>query len=488
MTRHAPRKSMRLFLGVLLFVTLPLYSCASKTSARIARSGEPPIPATVEAPCTEEVLTGNELEVVNRFVRPRGIDASHQFTNVLDQAMWILLAMAYPEQERASLIGRTIGGICLETRRLSREQVPEQTRAGWVRQVLAEGSFEPTLRQAEGLVPAGAGRRELIDAGLRGMLDSVGWLLDDVQAGELTNIAADREAGTEPGLLGIDVGRWPIISPVPGGPAEQAGLKDGDAVLRLGDTPVEKVPSGGEAISLLAGPSGQAVLLTVQRNGETLSFRIRRVAAATWLIRDKVVAPGVLYIKIPTFEGTGIAKKVERILGAHAATCLHAVILDLRDNRGGRPEQANAIADQFLDNVVLEVFEFRSGRRVAFKSSPGALDAAVVVLANRNTGSAAEMLAMALRDNRRATIVGEPTVGVLFGKEGQKLDDGRMVVFRCEPRILSPVGKDYSAGGIPPDVTVAPGEGTGEDPALRRAIEVALGSAAGSRPARRTGE
>ena len=230
------------------------------------------------------------------------------------------------------------------------------------------------------------------------------------------------------------------------------------------------------------------MLLTVRRGAEILSFRVRRVAAAAWLIRDKVVAPGVVHIKIPTFEGTGIAEKAEQIVREQMSTGLRAVILDLRDNPGGRPEPANAIADLFLDNAVLEVFEFRSGKRVVVKSHPGALDATVVILANRNTGSAAEMLAMALRDNRRATIIGEPTAGALFGKDGQQLDDGRTIVLRGEPRILSPAGKDYSTNGIPPDVTVAPAEGTGEDQALHRAIEAAVGQAARSQPATGTDE
>ena len=74
----------------------------------------------------------------------------------------------------------------------------------------------------------------------------------------------------------------------------------------------------------------------------------------------------------------------------------------------------------------------------------------VAVLVNRNTGSAAEMLAMALRDNGRGTLVGERTDGALYGKDGVDLPDGRMVVFRCEPTILSPSKSNYAVRGIPP--------------------------------------
>ena len=489
MNRHSPLKSTKMLLSVLLFAVLPLCSCADKNRSRSANSVALPVPATEEASHTEAVvLTGNELEVVSRYIRSPIKPGASRFANVLDQAMWALLTKAYPQQERTSLVTRTVANVCRQTQRLSGHEVPEETRNKWVRQVLTQGSFEGTLKEAEGLLPNRSSRRDLIDAGLHGMLDSVGWLLDDAQARELTNISTDREAGTERGLLGIDVSRWPTISPAPGGPAEKAGLQDGDVVLKVGGSTVEKVHSGSEAVALLAGPADQEVPLTIQRGAEILSFRVRRVAAAARLIRDKVVAPGVVYIKIPTFEGTGIAEKAEQILREQMSAGLRAVILDLRNNPGGRPEPANAIADLFLDNAVLVVFEFRSGQRVAVKSHPGALDAPVVILTNRNTGSGAEMLAMALRDNRRATIIGEPTAGALFGKDAQQLDDGRTIVLRCEPRILSPAGKDYSTNGIPPDVTVASAEGTGEDEALHRAIEAAVGQAARSQPATGTDE
>lgn len=94
------------------------------------------------------------------------------------------------------------------------------------------------------------------------------------------------------------------------------------------------------------------------------------------------------------------------------------------------------------------------------------------MLTNRNTASAGEMLAMALRDNHKATIVGERTAGVLFGKDFEDIGSGRLLVFRSEPTILSPTGQDYSDIGVPPDILVPDAGGFGEDLVLRRAIEL----------------
>jgi carboxyl-terminal processing protease len=108
---------------------------------------------------------------------------------------------------------------------------------------------------------------------------------------------------------------------------------------------------------------------------------------------------------------------VKALIRHHVTDATSHVILDVRNNPGGRPAEANAVADIFLDDKCLEIFQFRNGKRIAFKSKPGAQDVPVIVLTNHSTGSAAEMLAMALRDNQRATVIGQPTAGALVGKD-----------------------------------------------------------------------
>ena len=147
-----------------------------------------------------------------------------------------------------------------------------------------------------------------------------------------------------------------------------------------------------------------------------------------------------------------------------------------RDERhgGGRAEEANAVADIFLDDKQLQLCVFRDGRRVVFKSNPGARIAArVILLTNKNTASAAEMLAMALHDNSRTIIVGEETAGALFGKDMAELAGGTTIFFRTEPTVLSITGHDYSMTGIPPDVRVRDSRSKEKDDILVHALELA---------------
>ena len=187
----------------------------------------------------------------------------------------------------------------------------------------------------------------------------------------------------------------------------------------------------------------------------------------------KRLRPNSLYVHIPTFEDKDIGQRVAKELRKELTAGLDAVLIDLRNNPGGRPEQANAVADVFLDGQPLQIMRFADGRLVEIVSHAGASKVAVAVLVNRHTASAAEMLAMALRDNDRATLVGERTAGFLFGKEGVDLADGRMVFFRCEPTVLSPTRADYAVCGIPPDKMVAAKQSR-EDAVVQEALETVL--------------
>lgn len=172
----------------------------------------------------------------------------------------------------------------------------------------------------------------------------------------------------------------------------------------------------------------------------------------------KRLQPSVLYLKIPTFEDADIGQRIVKQLRKELTAGADGVLIDLRDNPGGQPEQANAIADVFLDKQTLQIMRFRDGQLVKIFSRPGASEAAVVVLVNRNTGSAAEILAMAISDNDRGTLIGQRTAGALYGKDIIDLPDGRMVIFRCEPTILSASKANYADRGIPPDKVIDAGQ------------------------------
>jgi carboxyl-terminal processing protease len=421
----------------------------------------------------EIVVTGCEREVADRMARGGKDAGEKRFASALDQTLAGLVDKAYPAPKAEVLAANAVEGVCREFVRVVGGSVTAEQKRSWVSLAQTSGSFESMLKELEDGSSRQISRGALIDAGLAGMLESTGWLLSQDQAAEITRIVEGREIGTEPGVLGLDLSGWPVLKLAPGSPAAEAGLLSGDTVLTVNDTDVSAIRSRSDAARLLAGLAGEKVTLTVKRGDETLTYRVTRGARAAWMVSGTLVAPGVVCIKIPSFEGAGVADKVRGILRTRVSERTSAVILDLRNNPGGRPEEANGVADAFLDDKLLEIFEFRGGRRVAFKSNAGALGVRVFLLTNKQTGSAAEALAMALRDNGRGTIVGERTAGMLFGKEIVKLDDGRLIVFRTEPTILSPTGRDYSTGGIPPDVMVEDVEASGHDPVLEQAVKLA---------------
>lgn len=399
------------------------------------------------------------------------------FANSLDQALAVLIARCCPPPQLSHLARAGTSALCDEWQRQRGQALAESHRQRWAQQVEETRSFEGMLQELAHLAPAGS-PRELTDAGLRGLLAASGWraacVLTAEQTKDLDEMQAARESpDRELGKLGLILDQWPVVDVVPQSAAAEEGVTAGDTILSINGQDVSRVAGREEAFRLLAGPVGQPATLTVRRGNAELDIRVVRASAGATRVTATLLDSGVLCVRVPTLEGSGIADKVRRLI--RSGYQVSAVILDLRDNPGGRPEEANAIANLFLDDRLLQIWEFRSGKRIGIKANGvGALTSPLVVLTNRNTGSGAELVAMALRDNGRATLVGESTAGALFGKDIQKLKDDRVIVFRSEPLILSPTGRDYSANGIPPDIELADERGTATDAILSHAVQAVL--------------
>ncbi len=431
----------------------------------------------IPAANAEVLVYGKEQATVDAMTKSGDHVADQEHRNDLDHAFAVLLARAYPKPAARKLARHTIDSLCEQVEALAGAKVSDSQRNAWVATAVRAKSFDSVLTDMEEACAGDAKREQLVTAGLTAMLRATGCRSASVLSGpeveQITNMLEARgTAGEERGMLGVKVGRWPTIGVVPGTPAAEAGLRDGDVMLRVNARDVAEIKTAADALKALSGAAGSKIRLTVKRGNKTLTFEVCRAPYAAASIRASVMDPGVVYIKIPLFEGSGIAGRVSELIRRHLTDATSDVILDLRDNPGGRPEEVNAVADIFLDEKHLQILQFRNGRRIAFKSKPGALDVRVVVLTNHNTGSGAEMLAIALHDNHRATVIGRPTAGALFGKDFEKLGDGRLIVFRSEPTVLSPTGKDYSEIGLSPDILVSESEGSGQDKILGRAIQL----------------
>jgi C-terminal peptidase prc len=434
-----------------------------------------PQPPRSPAATTEVHVYGNEQAIVDAITKKSHAAENRTYPNELDHVLSVLLSRAFPTPKAEDLARHTIDAICKEAESFGHAKVPDSQRQAWVMSAARTGSFQTILDDIE---TAGHVKRgQLVNSGLVAMLRAT----DCGYAGVLSRAETDRimnmfEARSTPskerGSLGVDVSQWPTIKVVPHTPAAKVGLRDGDVVLRVNSRAVGKTEPPADALKILHGAPDTTISLTVRRGDKTLSFEVCRALAAE-RIDAQVIEPGVIHIRIPQFEGSGIARRVKELVDKHVTGATSCVILDLRDNPGGRAEEANGVADIFLDNKTLQIYQFADGRRMVFRSKLGALDVPVIVLTNHNTGCSAETLAIALHDNHRAMVIGQRTAGVLSGHDFEKLKDGRMIVFRSEPTVLSPTGKDYSETGLPPDIVVNDSNGPGGDKILERAIQLA---------------
>jgi carboxyl-terminal processing protease len=426
----------------------------------------------------EDFVTGDEQAIADRFAQARPDIAPDAYPNALDEAFAAIRSSAYPAPEARVLAKGALDAVCVEAERLLGEPIPEEDRRRWESAACQGRGFAAALTEIIKRGPALLTEEGLVAAGVAGMASApspkVVWLLNPAQAEQLTELLAGREEGDEPGYLGLKIDRWPVVEVLPSGPAAEAGIRDGDLVVEVNGRTASAIaaPDRREA---LAGPVGEVARLSVKRGTELLSVDVRRTSFAAACVEIRPLADGILYVKVPSFEGSGVARRTRALLARTRLAPKSIVILDLRDNLGGRPEEANAVADLFLDKRPLQIFRFRDGRQVRFWSNPGAMPAQVILLTNRHMGSAAEMLAMALRDNDRATLIGESSGGMLSGKDVAVLANGQALLFLTEPTVLSPRGRDYNQTGIEPDIPVLDIRESGKDAILDRAVEWARG-------------
>ncbi len=408
-------------------------------------------------PLCDEVLPAGQESAIEKYLgdHTAGKDAE-AFANPLDQAFAILVASVWPVPQPMALAEGAVAALCEEFRRQGGKEVSAEDRREWASAAARTGHFENVFEGLQKLAAAPLRRPALMQAALKGMLAKSGWseatvLGEDGKAAFKQLQAARDKPSEEPGRIGLKLDHWPQVEVLPQSPAAEAGMKTGNVIVKVNGKDAPAAAGAAEAMKLLAGPAGKVVTLSVRRDEASLELRVQRVGAGVMAVTSARLDGGVLLVQISTLEGQGIGEKVCRLVreGAEKAP---AIILDVRDNPGGRAEEADAIAGAFLDGKLLDILEFRSGKRIGYRSPAAAISAKpVVVLMNRDTASAAEMLAMALHDNGRASLIGETSAGCLFGKDLGELKDGSVILFRTEPTVLSPSGKDYSVRGIPPE-------------------------------------
>jgi carboxyl-terminal processing protease len=268
-----------------------------------------------------------------------------------------------------------------------------------------------------------------------------------------------------------------VLAPMRDGPAARAGVRDGDILTSIDGEPVPEKATF-EDVARIRGDAGTPVKIEVRRGEETLAFTIVRevieVSSVDWrpittTLQDQSPAT-VGYIRISSFtERTG--KEVQDALRDLKAQNSQAYLIDLRDNRGGLLTAAVDVTSEFLDDGVVAYEKKRNAPESSFrvKTERDKLvgDEPVVVLINANTASAAEIVAAALQDYERGTLVGEKSYGKGSVQLVFDLADGSAVRVTTA-KWLTPDRRELDGVGLTPDVALA-GEA---DAQLDKAVEI----------------
>lgn len=330
---------------------------------------------------------------------------------------------------------------------------------------------------------------ELIYGAIAGMVKSLGDPHTVFFKPEETKTFLEDVSGRFEGVgmeIGIRKGQLQVIAPLEGTPAQKAGLRPGDKVLKIDETLTIDITIE-EAVNLIRGPRGTEVILTILRKEwETpQEIKIKRavieVPSLKWeLLASTGEAGGeddIAYIKLYHFS-----EKINSDFGWTAIEVLNSpakkIILDLRNNPGGYLQRAQDIAGWFLekgDVVVIEDFGGQE-KRQTYKAKGNAkfLDYPTVVLINQGSASASEILASALRDNRAIKIIGEASFGKGSVQELKNLTDDSSLKITIA-RWLTPKGNLIEGVGLEPDINVEMTEEDYEqerDPQLGKAIEI----------------
>lgn len=300
---------------------------------------------------------------------------------------------------------------------------------------------------------------------IEGMLDSLG---DEGH----TRFQTPKEAeSNREGLSGTYVGIGVQLStededivvaaPIEGSPADEAGIESGDVVVAVDGKDVREKDSS-EIVEVVKGEKGTTVEVTVRRDGKERDFRMERAEirspVASWYrIPDSEVA----HVRLTSFSDDSAAE-LSRVLDEARAAGAKRFILDLRDNPGGRLDQALKMAGEFLETgKIVYIREDASGERekVEVERNAEAIDAPLVVLVNGGSASSSEILAGALRDNDRATVVGQTTFGTGTVLSEFELNDGSSILLGVA-EWLTPNGDFIRDTGIDPDIRVKLGKDT----------------------------
>lgn len=300
----------------------------------------------------------------------------------------------------------------------------------------------------------------LLENAIRGMLSGLDPHSDYLDSDSFDNLQSHTTG--EFGGLGIEVGMEngfvKVVAPIDDTPAQRAGLQSGDLIIQIDNKPVKGL-SLQEAVTMMRGPKGSKVVLTILRDGVNAPFdvELRRDTITVASVRSKMLQPGYGYLRISQFQSR-TARDLRTELAKLQAMDgeLKGLVLDLRNNPGGLLQASVQVTDTFLDDGLIVYTQGRlpdAYSRYNASTQTQAGDTPLVVLINGGSASASEIVAGALQDHRRAIILGTQSFGKGSVQTVLPLSEESAIKLTTA-RYYTPSGKSIQAQGIIPDIVV----------------------------------
>lgn len=300
----------------------------------------------------------------------------------------------------------------------------------------------------------------LMRGAIKGMLEALGDKHTSYMTPDLFTQTSRQLNGDEYEGIGawVDVrGEFlSIISPMPGSPAEKAGLKPGDLVVGVDGQDMTGVD--GELVrQKILGPRGSTVKLTIQRKGveKTFEVEVQRAGITVPTVSGRMLDSGVAYVRLYTF-GDKTSADLRATLKDLMEKKPSGLILDLRNNGGGYLKTAIEVTSEFIGDGVIMYEQYGDGRKQTFEAERGglALEIPLVVLINEGSASASEIVAGAIQDRGRGQLVGNVSYGKGSVQTVSQLKDEQGAVRITIARWLTPNGQTIHGKGLTPDVKV----------------------------------
>lgn len=310
---------------------------------------------------------------------------------------------------------------------------------------------------------------QLMQSAIRGMVEA----LDDHSTFLTPDEFEDMKVSTSGTYAGIGVEVVPgkdgvsVVGRMPGSPAERAGIQTGDVIVKIDGIAVDPADLDS-AIARMRGPEGSQIRLAVRRDGSSslLEFQVERTHVRLHSVAAELLTADYGYLRITSFTdstATELEQAVARLERARAKK-LEGFIIDLRNDPGGVLDAAVQVADDFLDHGTIVSAEGRTAdAQFRIEAKPGDITngARLVVLVNGGSASASEILAAALHDNHRATLIGRRTYGKGSVQTIMPLAGGQALKLTTS-RYFTPAGISINGVGLAPDMAL---EGPEQPPA-----------------------